>query len=328
VSGRQHNELFTMDGAILPLLSATPLPAGFANAITPLQTGAPDVAFPRLNLLSYCLFVPGGLIVPASFRTPDGAPPSGWYTYSPLTSATHSPGADVGCGARWSAGNALTGDASRPATPSWTPYRWPAPTWHGDWNYTLLPAPAALAGPPPPAPAPRPDLAWLAHPAITGLTAGDLDALTAALASPAARLGDAALARRRGYRPRQGHDRGGRPKITLAGKLLATILHDRHGLPCKAIAALFGIRHEHVSRHAGDIRRLLRQIGHAIEPSPHKLATLDDLYRHATAAGITIPRRSRQPVNNRRVLISGHCVVPSLPALYLLPAHLARVSAG
>jgi hypothetical protein len=160
--------------------------------------------------------------------------------------------------------------------------------WHGDWNYTVLPAPARAAAAPGPG-APRPDLAWLAHPAITGLTAGDLDALTAALASPAARLRDAALARRRGYRPRQGHDRGGHPKITLAGKILAAILHDRHGLPCKAIAALFGIRHEHVSRHVGDIRRLLRQIGHAIEPSPHNLATLDDLYRHATAAGITIP---------------------------------------
>src|SRR5437588_10509781 len=59
-SAGPYNELFTMDGAILPLLSATPLPAGFASAITPLQTGAPDVAFPRLNLLSYCLFVPRG----------------------------------------------------------------------------------------------------------------------------------------------------------------------------------------------------------------------------------------------------------------------------
>jgi heme/copper-type cytochrome/quinol oxidase subunit 1 len=79
VSGRQHNELFTMDGAILPLLSATPLSAGFASAITPLQTGAPDVAFPRLNLLSYCLFVPGGLIGrpvsgPSAVPRPAGTP--------------------------------------------------------------------------------------------------------------------------------------------------------------------------------------------------------------------------------------------------------------
>jgi len=60
--------------------------------------------------------------------------------------------------------------------------------WHGDWNYTLRPqagpAPAATA-PAPPA-RPRPDLAWLCHPAITGLTTRSLDALTAALTGPAA----------------------------------------------------------------------------------------------------------------------------------------------
>jgi predicted transcriptional regulator len=77
----------------------------------------------------------------------------------------------------------------------------------------------------------------------------------------------------------------------LAAKLLAAILRDRHGLPCKAIAALLGIRHELTSRYTSDIRRLLRQAGHAIEPAPRKLTTLDDLCRHATAAGITIPAK-------------------------------------
>ncbi len=52
VSDQQYNELFTMHGAIM-LLFATPLFVGFANEIMPLQIGAPDVAFPRLNLLSY-----------------------------------------------------------------------------------------------------------------------------------------------------------------------------------------------------------------------------------------------------------------------------------
>ncbi len=55
VSDQQYNELFTMHGAIMLLLFATPLFVGFANEIMPLQIGAPDVAFPRLNLLSLLL---------------------------------------------------------------------------------------------------------------------------------------------------------------------------------------------------------------------------------------------------------------------------------
>ena len=113
--------------------------------------------------------------------------------------------------------------------------------WHGEWNYTLLPAPPA-APRPAARPWPAPDLAWLACPAITGLPGPALDALTAALAGPAAALREAARDRRRGYRPRHGHGAGGRTRHTLAGKLAAAILHHRHGLPQKQIAALFGLR--------------------------------------------------------------------------------------
>jgi cytochrome c oxidase subunit I len=73
VSDQQYNELFTMHGAIMLLLFATPMFVGFANVLVPLQIGSPDVAFPRLNLLSYYLFVFGGLIVLASFLAPGGA---------------------------------------------------------------------------------------------------------------------------------------------------------------------------------------------------------------------------------------------------------------
>src|SRR5216683_5332996 len=162
--------------------------------------------------------------------------------------------------------------------------------WHPDWNYTLAPRASA---PPAPAPRPparaRPDLAWLTHPAITGLPARALDALTAALTGPAAQLREAALNRRRGDRPRQLPGNHRRPRITLTHKLIAAILHDRHGLPHRAIAALYQVRHEDICRHVGDIRLLLRQTGHTIEPSPHKLATLDDLYRYAAAQGIAKP---------------------------------------
>ena len=106
VSDQQYNELFTMHGAIMLLLFATPLFVGLANEIMPLQIGAPDVAFPRLNLLCYYMFTFGGLILLASFLTPGGAPAFGWYAYSPLTSATYSPG--VG-GDMWIMGLTLSG---------------------------------------------------------------------------------------------------------------------------------------------------------------------------------------------------------------------------
>ena len=92
VTDQQYNELFTMHGTIMLLLFATPLFVGFANEIMPLQIGAPDVAFPRLNLLSYYMFTFGGLILLLSFLTPTGAAAFGWYAYSPLTSSLYSPG--------------------------------------------------------------------------------------------------------------------------------------------------------------------------------------------------------------------------------------------
>jgi len=162
--------------------------------------------------------------------------------------------------------------------------------WHGEWNYTLLPAPPAAppqAAPPGP---PPPDLAWLAHPAITGMAGPALDALAAQLAGPAAALREAALHRRRGNRPRQ-QPGSRRSRITLPARLLAVILRDRHRLPCRTVAALLGIRHELTSRYTSDTRRLLRQIGHPIDPAPRPLATLAGLCRHATAAGITIPAK-------------------------------------
>ncbi|GAB3584833.1 aa3-type cytochrome oxidase subunit I [Calidifontibacter terrae] len=88
----QFNQLFTMHGTIMLLLFATPLFAGFANALVPLQIGSPDVAFPRLNMFAYWLFVFGGLIAAFGFLTPQGAAAFGWFAYAPLSGATFSPG--------------------------------------------------------------------------------------------------------------------------------------------------------------------------------------------------------------------------------------------
>src|ERR1700724_2994005 len=60
VSREQYNQLFTIHGTIMLLLFATPTFIGFANVIMPLQIGSPDVAFPRLNMFSYWLFLLGG----------------------------------------------------------------------------------------------------------------------------------------------------------------------------------------------------------------------------------------------------------------------------
>ncbi|MFE7276408.1 cytochrome c oxidase subunit I [Streptomyces sp. NPDC057623] len=92
LSNEQFNQLFTMHGTIMLLLFATPTFAGFANELMPLQIGAPDVAFPRLNMFSYWLFLFGGLIVMGSLIVPDGPASYGWFAYAPLNSLERSPG--------------------------------------------------------------------------------------------------------------------------------------------------------------------------------------------------------------------------------------------
>lgn len=88
----QFNQLFTMHGTLMLLMFATPLFIGFANVIMPLQIGAPDVAFPRLNALAFWFFLFGSLIAVAGFLTPQGAAAFGWFGYAPLSNATYSPG--------------------------------------------------------------------------------------------------------------------------------------------------------------------------------------------------------------------------------------------
>ncbi|WP_037806908.1 cbb3-type cytochrome c oxidase subunit I [Streptomyces sp. NRRL S-1448] len=106
VSSEQFNQAFTMHGTVMLLMFATPLFAGFTNWIMPLQIGAPDVAFPRLNMFAYWLYLFGSTIAVGSFLTPQGAADFGWFAYSPLSDATHSPG--VG-GDMWIMGLAFSG---------------------------------------------------------------------------------------------------------------------------------------------------------------------------------------------------------------------------
>src|SRR5690349_14898445 len=106
VNEETYNQLFTMHGTIMLLLFATPLFIGFANVIMPIQIGSPDVAFPRMNMFSYWLFLFGGLIVMSGFLTSGGAASFGWFAYSPLNSVVTSPGAGADL---WIMGLALGG---------------------------------------------------------------------------------------------------------------------------------------------------------------------------------------------------------------------------
>ena len=113
------------------------------------------------------------------------------------------------------------------------------------------------------------------------------------------------LDKRRGHRPRLAAPGAGRrPVLTLADRLLAAVLHQRLALPQVAIAALFGVRPETINRRIRDIRQLLDQAGHTIQPGPHRLASLDDLYSLAIARASPFQQRSRQRVNNLQALKS------------------------
>ncbi len=106
LSTEQYNQIFTMHGTIMLLMFATPLFVGFANVIMPLQIGAADVAFPRLNMLSYWLYLFGGLMAFAGFLSPGGAASFGWTAYAPLANSQYSPG--IG-GDLWVIGLAIGG---------------------------------------------------------------------------------------------------------------------------------------------------------------------------------------------------------------------------
>jgi cytochrome c oxidase subunit 1 len=92
LSSEQYNQVFTMHGTIMLLMFATPLFVGFANVIMPLQIGAADVAFPRMNMLSYWLYLFGSTMAAGGFLAPGGAASFGWTVYVPLSNSTYSPG--------------------------------------------------------------------------------------------------------------------------------------------------------------------------------------------------------------------------------------------
>ncbi|HET7458027.1 MAG TPA: cytochrome c oxidase subunit I [Gemmatimonadaceae bacterium] len=94
VSAETYNQLFTMHGTTMIFLAVMPLSAVFFNFLIPLQIGARDVAFPRLNAFSYWVYLLGGIFItlPIFFGA---APDGGWFGYAPLTTRQYSPNVNI-----------------------------------------------------------------------------------------------------------------------------------------------------------------------------------------------------------------------------------------
>ncbi|MEO6652468.1 MAG: cytochrome c oxidase subunit I [Ilumatobacteraceae bacterium] len=139
VSAQTYNGVFTIHGSVMVYLFAVPFGFGLANYLVPLQIGAPDLAFPRLNAFSYWLYLIGGAVMLLGFVSDGGAAGFGWFAYPPLSGAAGSPGlgADL-----WIVSILLTGTSgtltavnviatvTMMRTPGMTLFRMPILTWN------------------------------------------------------------------------------------------------------------------------------------------------------------------------------------------------------
>ena len=138
VSEGGYNELFTMHGTMMIFLFANQVSTGLANYFVPLQIGAADVAFPRLNAMSYWLYLFGSLMVLSGFLTAGGAASAGWTGYPPLSDSQFLQGRGMDL---WTMGLAIVGIASiagalnlvvtifNSRVPGMTMFRLPLFTW-------------------------------------------------------------------------------------------------------------------------------------------------------------------------------------------------------
>ena len=115
LTAAQYNQLFTMHGTTMVFLLGMPLAVAFGNYLIPLMIGARDVAFPRLNMLGYWMFLFGGIFIYSSFFL-GGAPNGGWFGYTPLTDSSITSGFLPGRGPDfWTVGLIMLGIGSTTA---------------------------------------------------------------------------------------------------------------------------------------------------------------------------------------------------------------------
>jgi cytochrome c oxidase subunit 1 len=139
VSEQTYNGVFTIHGSVMVYLFAVPFGFGLANYLVPLQIGAPDLAFPRLNAFSYWLYLIGGAVMLVGFLSDGGAAAFGWFAYPPLSGMSGSPGlgADLwiisiiltGTSGTLTAVNVIT-TVTMMRTPGMTLFRMPILTWN------------------------------------------------------------------------------------------------------------------------------------------------------------------------------------------------------
>ena len=90
LSGDRYNQIYTMHGTVMVFLVVMPMAAAYANYLMPIQVGARDVAFPRLNAFSFWVFLAGGIMLNTSWLL-GGGPNGGWFNYAPNNGIAFSP---------------------------------------------------------------------------------------------------------------------------------------------------------------------------------------------------------------------------------------------
>jgi cytochrome c oxidase subunit I len=95
LDAQRYDEFFTMHGTTMIFLFVVPVMAAFGNYLVPLMIGARDMAFPRLNAMSYWLLLFGGLLMYSSFVWGGSAPDAGWTSYPPLSEQSTGHGIDL-----------------------------------------------------------------------------------------------------------------------------------------------------------------------------------------------------------------------------------------
>ena len=167
--------------------------------------------------------------------------------------------------------------------------------WRPDLNYTLRPEPYTFDPRQRTAiDQPNPRVEHYCHPAVTGRTAQDWNDLVAQLVPLHQARRDAIIAHNHAHRPSPYPPRAPRTALSIPDQLLATFLRQRHHMPATAIATLFNTSSQTIYNATRAISELLTTTGHPIHALPHKLATLDDLDKLASTAGIN-PTTPAQP---------------------------------
>ncbi len=108
LSADAYNQIFTMHGTVMVFLVVMPIGAAFANYLLPLQVGARDVAFPRINAFSFWVFLFGGLLLNTSWFLGGGAN-GGWFNYAPNNGVAYSPSSGIDF---WNVGLLIAGMGS------------------------------------------------------------------------------------------------------------------------------------------------------------------------------------------------------------------------